>query len=187
MSLRFIVLCSGYAEDATTSVLIYQCEFSGHPGYSNYKDAVTDLALDLYAKYYDSCLNVYENRYSADVKQCCRNALIENNKANFCSKCGNEIADKKFSADGFCSYIRGLYCTTSDSYGEAEHANGRNLIWWPFWIEDFIGAPKEDIITIGENGQAILLEALLEAKPELRQYDEEDFLASEDWEEFKNK
>lgn len=185
---RFIVMICGYVENAMTSTLIYQCQFFGNPGYSSKKEAVTDLALDLYSKYYDDHLSVYERRYSRDVKDCCRAALIANKEAKYCSDCGNQISDRKFDPEAFMEYITALHSSTCDSYGDAEYAGGRNLKWWPYWTDEFIGAPKEDVIFIGENAEVVLLEALIEAKPEIKaQVDEGDLpYSSTDWEEIKN-
>jgi len=35
-------MTTGYAESASTSCLIYQCGFFGNPGYSTYKEAITE-------------------------------------------------------------------------------------------------------------------------------------------------
>lgn len=187
MNLKFIVLSCGYAEEGMTSVLVYQCGFFGHPGYSSYQEAITELALDLYSKYYDEHLSIYQNRYSDRIKKCCREALISNSKANFCAECGNKLADYKFEAEAFQEYIFGLHNTTCDTYGSAEDSPTRIFVWYPFHIGDFIGAPKEEIIYIGENAEVVLLDALLDAKPELRDSNEiyEDW-KSKDWESFKN-
>ena len=189
MNLRFIVMITGYVESASTACLIYQCGFFGNPGYDNYKDAITDLALDLYAKYYDDHMSAYERRYNRDVKECCRKTLIDNKEAKFCSACGSQIADKKFDAEAFMDYVRDLMNTTCDSYGDAEYAGGRNFTWWPYWIGDFIGAPKEDVIVMAENAEVTILAALIEAKPELKSEDDDYFVNEtfwDDWEEFKN-
>lgn len=188
MNLRFIVMTCGYVENASTSVLIYQCGFSGKSGYSSYREAITDLALDLYSKFYDEHLSIYENRYSRSVKDCCRKVLIDNKEAKYCSECGSQISDKKFLYDEFKEYVSNLHCTTCDSYGDAEYAAGRNLIWWPYWTNDFIGAPKEEVIYIAESAEQVLLDALLDAKPELKDPDEDTYESDfpSDWERFKN-
>lgn len=185
--LRFIVMTCGYVENAMTSALIYQCQFFGNPGYSTYKEAITDLALDLYSKYYDDHLSIYENRYSRSVKDCCRQTLINNKEAKFCSDCGSQISDKDFDPEDFMEYITSLHSSTCDSYGDAEYAGGRHLKWWPYWNEDFIGAPKEDIIYIGENAELVLLDALLDAKPELRTQLGVDGEYDTEWAAFKTK
>lgn len=182
---RFIVMTCGYVESAMTSTLIYQCQFFGHPGYTSRKEAVTNLALDLYAKYYDEHLSIYERRYSRGVKECCRESLIANKEAKFCPACGSQIKDKDFHYDNFMEYVTGLHSTTTDSYGDAEYASGRNLTWWPYWNNDFIGAPKEDVILIGENAEVVLLVALLEAKPELKNEEDEIPYGEDDWEKLK--
>ena len=184
--LRFIVMSCGYVEDASTSVLIYQCEFFGNPGYTSYKEAITDLALDMYGKFYDDYLSVYENRYGNDVKECCRQALIANKTAKFCSGCGRQILNKEFHYHQFMEYVFNLHSSTCDSYGEAEWAAGKDLHWWPWGTDRFIGAPKEDVIYIAENAEVILLAALLDAKPELQSEIYQLPFGSRDWDFFKN-
>ena len=184
MKLRFIVMNTGYVESSSTACLIYQCEFFGHPGYSSYKEAITDLALDLFAKYYDDCLSSYEHRYSKDVKECCRKSLVADKTAKFCSDCGGQISDKEFGSEDFKRYVCELVGSTCDSYGDAEYAAGRTFTWWP-WSNDFIGAPKEEVIHITDQAEVVLLAALLEAKPELKDTDDTDFSFC-GWDEFKN-
>ena len=185
MNLRFIIMNTGYVESSSTSTLIYQCGFFGNPGYASYKEAITDLALDLYAKFYDDVLSVYHNRYAREIKDCCRKSLIDNNDAKFCSDCGQELHDKPFDPEEFMEYIVHLQNSTADSYGDAEYANKRHLTWWPYWVGDFIGAPKEEVIAIAENAELLLTSALMEAKPELKE-DVDDYGSNDDWEQFKN-
>lgn len=184
MNLRFIVMITGYAENASTSCLIYQCGFFGHPGYASYKGAITNLALDLYAKFYNERLSIYEHRYS-QAKECCTKSLIANKESKFCAECGRKLADKTFHPEAFMEYIISLNGCTCDSYGDAEYAGDRELTWWPYWITDFVGAPKEEVIVIAENAEAVLLAALLEAKPELKSPLTNDFELT-DWDEFRN-
>jgi hypothetical protein len=131
---------------------------------------------------------VYENRYGKDVKECCRKVLIADKHAKFCSACGKQIADKKFRYEDFKDYVCKLPGSTCDSYGEAEGTADRpNFAWWPWWIGDFVGTPKEEVIVIPEQGEVVLLAALLEAKPELRdETDDETDFGLCDWDEFKN-
>ena len=120
-------------------------------------------------------------------RKCPSCGAMQQAKSKFCSECGSQIKDKNFVYEDFMEYVSGLHCTTCDSYGDAEYAADRNLTWWPYWIEDFIGTPKEEVICILENAEVVILEALLEAKPELRSEDEDDDLSyAGDWEKFKN-
>lgn len=188
--LRFIMMSCGYAESGQTSWLIYQCQFFGRYNYySSYKEAITDLALDLYAKFYDDHLSIYQNRYNKEVKDCCRKTLVSNKEAKFCFSCGERIVDKIFDDNEFMNYVCELHNTTSDSYGDAEETSTRDLTWWPFWGTEFIGTPKEEVICIAENAEIVLLDALVEAKPELKEAAENvninhNFFES-DWEKFK--
>jgi hypothetical protein len=182
---RFIVMTCGYAEGAYVSGLIYQCEFFGNPGYLSYEEAITDLALDLYAKFYDDYISVYQNRYDRDdLKQCCRATLLDKKDAKFCCQCGQQIADREFNYDEFLDYVRSLHTKITDTYGDAEWANSRGLVWWPYGTLDIIGAPKEDVICIAEGAEDVILTALLDAKPELVEQTGQEF-QNDDWEMFK--
>lgn len=185
---RFIVLHTGYVENNSTACLIYRCEFFGNAGYDNYKDAITDLALDIYAKFYDEVLSTYQNRYASEVRDCCRKTLIANKDAKYCLHCGDKIVDKKFDYEEFKDYVVNLMNATCDSYGNAEITSTRNLTWWPYQSFNIFGAPKEDIIQLSEYGEIFLLLALLDAKPELTsdQDDETSEITFEDWEKFKS-
>lgn len=184
--LRFIVMTPGYVESACTAYLIYECAFFGHPGYTSYKEAITNLALDLYAKYYDDHLSVYENRYNGDVKDCCRKSLIADKTAMFCAVCGHRLADKKFDYEGFKDYVYNLTNTNCDTYGEAEGTATRQMTWWPWASGDFIGTPREEVIYIAEMAEQVLLAALLEAKPELVDPEDMTDFSYCEWEKFKN-
>lgn len=184
---KHIVMGAGFAESATAGVLVYSCEYFGNPGYATMKEAITDLALDLYSKYYDDVLSVYQRRYSGGLKDCCLKTIVGSKTAKFCSECGGKITDKKFDTEEFESYIQDLSTSTIDSYGDAENTSTRDLTWWPYDVADLIGAPKEEVIYIAEHAQAILCAALLDAKPELRpEYWDDDDFSIEDWKLFKN-
>ncbi len=180
------MMTCGYVESNMTSWLLYGCRFQGNPGYDSMEEAIKDLALDLYAKFYDEHLSAYENRY-LNFERCCRDVLIEDPKANFCKGCGKAIANKQFDPAEFRDFVVGLHNTTCDSYGDAEWTSTRErMAWWPWSIREFIHAPKDSVIYIAENGEHILLEALYEAKPELKGA-EDDYqnYASPDWDAFK--
>lgn len=63
---RFIMMRCGYVENCAASCLIYQCEFFGNTGYESIKAAITDLAIDLYNKYYDEVLSVEGKPFEAE-------------------------------------------------------------------------------------------------------------------------
>ena len=160
---KFIAMHCGYVESRQVSLLIYS--INGHPGFNNMAEAITELALDMYSKYYEEYLSIYNRRY--DLGKCCTDSLIKDNNSKFCSSCGSVIKNYLFDEEEFVRTIKELHGADSDSYGESERANNRELIWNPFWNKHFLGAPKDSIIYIGENAEYILLEALAEAKPEL--------------------
>jgi len=179
---KFIAMHCGYAESCKTSLLVYNCRFFGISGYKLMKDAITDLAFDLYHKFHNECLSIYENRYLFGLSDCCRESLIKDHDAKFCSKCGSQLKDKDFDPESFTNFIRELHDTDSDSYGDADEGN---FHWYPFWTEAFIGASKKSIIYIAENAESVLLHALFDAKPELRTK-EYSLNVFPDWEKFKN-
>lgn len=166
--------------------LIYQCQFFGNPGYTSMKEAITELALDMYAKFQGDVLSAYQRRHSSEMGECCRETLMIQPRANFCTSCGCVIADREFRYYEFTDYVSHLHTATTDSYGESERAVDRSFAWYPFWTQDFIGAPKEDVIFIAEDAQDVLVNALLEAKPELRDPQQDrNFVESIDWKQFK--
>ena len=181
MSYKFIVMTCGYVESAATSSLIYSCGFMGNgKGYESCKDAITELALDMYAKYADDYLKEDKIKYP-----CCHNQLVDRPQASFCSDCGSKIRSDNFNSETFQSMISDLHNSTCDSYGEAEFANDRNFCWWP-WSNSWIGRPKEEFIYIPEQAEWVLLEALYDAKPELKEKID-NCIACRQWEEFKVK
>jgi hypothetical protein len=187
MKFSFIVMTCGYAGSSMVSNLIYE-RIGFKEGFSSYKEAITNLALDFYAKYYDECLSIYENRYDRSVQDCCRRILNENKKANFCSTCGNQLVDKEFDYEKFAQYIMSMHEANTDNYGEAECTGTRELNWWPFYsFQELITSCKNDeVIFIMENAEQVLLAALLEGKPELKKDGWENHFSCHDWEQFKN-
>ena len=87
---RFIMMSCGFAEEAKTSWLIYQCDFSGHPGFPTDKEAITELALDLYYKF------LGDKVQDPGLKTCCIASKTFNSQAKYCSNCGKSLADKIF-------------------------------------------------------------------------------------------
>ncbi len=183
--IKFIAFHTGYAETCSTSMMVYQCGFFGHPGYTSPKEAFVNLALDLFAKFYDDVLS-----YRIPTNKCCEGASVLGSggssqlreKYKVCDVCGIPLQERPFSPEDFMSYIRGLHGQTCDSYGDAEDTSTRDpLTWWPFWTNRFIGTPKEEIIFLRENAEWALLDALYYAKPELRVGDEGRQL-NKDWE-----
>lgn len=168
--IKYIVYHTGYVENSSTSLMVYQCQFFGCYGYASAKEAVVDLALDLYSKYIDDVL-----AYRKPTSKCCETASLLGassiaeirEKYKVCTKCGVELQDRTFDQDDFCSYLHRLHNSTCDSYGEAEVTSTRDLTWWPYWSSHFIGAPKSEILYIGESAEYVFLSALYSVKPEL--------------------
>lgn len=183
--IKYIVLTGGYAESNTISQIIFGLNFLGQTsGFESEEDALSSLALDLYLKYYDEYLDLYERRYSAPIKECClktltsfRTGLRWVDSEHECHTCSAKLEDRKFVGYKFSQYILKLFSAITDTYGEAESLPGHNLVWSPFWTESIWGSPREEILVIEENGEMKILEALLEIKPELKPLpeDEDDF------------
>jgi hypothetical protein len=181
-----IVMACGYAESNMTSWLVYSTQFFGIEGFETMEEAIKELALDLYAKYYDDVLSIYEKRYSKDVSECCRQALIKDKEANFCSVCGKPIENAEFSPIEFREYIKRLHASTCNDYGDAESCASRfQLSWWPWSLRELQDAEKDEIIWIAESAELVLLDALYDAKPELAKFAELDDEFDSDWEQFK--
>lgn len=177
---RFIVMTFGYAYDAAVAPMIYQVQRNSW--FESMKSAITNLALDLYAKY---CEEHKYQRYQ-NVKPCCE--LNNNKHAVFCMKCGNRLAPPSFDPDEFMAYVKELRVTTADAYGDVSGGTEeRAFAWTPYWTKNFIGAPKEEVIYIAENAERVLLSALLEYKPELLPEKEHIYWAAmrTDWEKFR--
>lgn len=180
-----IMMSCGFAESNQTSWLMYGTGYFGHPGFKTRAEAVTELALDLYAKYHDEVLDAYERRYSK--KECCREALISNKNANFCPTCGSTIADRVFDPQEFRDFVIDLHGTTCDSYGAAEWFKDRKPVFWPWSVRDFQEAHKDQVIWIPENAEHVILAALYDVKPELKPVqDDYEIDVSDEWETLKN-
>jgi hypothetical protein len=185
--IKFIIMSCGYVESNYTSNLIYGTHFHGHKGFDTGEEAVKELALDLYAKFFDEYLSTYNNRYGSDYKKCCRDVLDKDKAAKFCSACGTRLEDQQFDGDRFMDFICNLHGSTCDSYGESEYANDRHFIWWPWGLNKFLDADRKSILAIPEQAEGILLDALQEAKPELfvGQEPSDDRYAESSWEKIK--
>lgn len=132
----------------------------------------------MYAKYIDELCYPEKNK-------CCQRVIdtIENSK--YCFECGRRLSRYQFDKNDFMEFVTSLHGRTCDSYGDAECTESCELTWWPFSIGSFIGAPRNEVAFLAEDAQVILLKALLDAKPELKSSEEDDFV-NLDWENFKN-
>ncbi len=184
--IRFIAYHTGYVENCTVAVMVYQCGFFGHLGYASVKEAWLEFTKDIYAKYFDDVLSV-----RIPTNDCCKTASMLGSghnsaemreKYRVCEKCNTELKERPFDAEEFMDYFSNLRKDTCDSYGDAEDTSSRNLCWWPFWTKDFIGASKEQILYLGEYAELTLLNALYELHPELITEKEKYRGHSSDWE-----
>jgi hypothetical protein len=175
---RFVAFSCGYVESSMTSTLVYGTPFLGNKKFATRGEAITELALDLYAKFVTDRAHVSNLREKP--KACCQEA--EEQKHNFCSKCGRPILTDEFDAEAFKEFIVELHNTDCDSYGDAEWFEGRDPEFWPWSFSELLEADKSEVVYIAENAEHVLLAALCDAKPELRQYVEPDF-SERDWEE----
>lgn len=170
---RVIMMTCGYVESSRTSWLIYQCEFFGLPGFETRREALKELALDMYAKYQDE----HAPRVKPIVNKCCKKAVTE--KHDFCPSCGRSLNVKDaFDSERFMEFVNSLHDTTADSYGESEYACDRSFKWWPFWSAELFNTRKEEVVYIPENAEQVVLGALYDAMPELKEMDDgfsEDF------------
>lgn len=178
--IQFIMMSCGYVESNYTSNLIY----GTHKDFETGEEAVKELALDLYAKFYDERLSTYTERHN--FKKCCRDVLNKDKAARFCSSCGTRLEDKQFDCDDFMDFISNLHGSTCDSYGESEFANDRHFVWWPWTpMKKFLEAKRDSILCIPEHAEVVILNALHEVKPELFSDQFDDRYAEKSWEELK--
>lgn len=156
---KFIAMHCGYVESCKTSMLVYQTDNK----YSTIQTAITDLARDMFNKYYED-YNLAEHK----LKDCCKATSNSNDDAIFCMKCGRRLKYQNFDCIKFMQFITNLHDTDSDSYGESEFANGENLNWNPWTSFTFMKASKKSIIYIVENAEKVLVSALADIMPELK-------------------
>lgn len=166
----------GYVESCQVSALIFSCEPLGRSGFSSYKEAITELALDMYAKF---------TEYHKPQDACCKETKKLQPNAKFCSSCRRDL-NTNFDWEEFEDYIRNCHSLNTDEWGSSEWAKDRDLVWWPFWTQDFIGTPKEDVLCIPENAEIILSLALAEAKPDLNNPGLYNSYVKSVWEKYKN-
>jgi hypothetical protein len=160
MNTRIIMMKCGYAEETCVSTLIF-CDVSGK-GFSTPKGAVTELALDMYAKYKKELYP--ENKLT---KKCCKKAK-KSLAGNYCSICGKYLVEESFNEVEFMGMIDNLHNTDYDSYGLAEYANGRYFKWSPFDFSfddpcDIFANSGKDVLQIEHSAEGVLLLALSEA------------------------
>lgn len=161
--IKHLLISCGYVEGNYVSILAFN-HVDG--GCETLKDAVTSLALDMYAKFAED--NPNDAGKKRKRKACCLKAIKKDSDANFCSVCGTRIqVVDYFDVDKFVEYVQNLHSSTCDSYGDGEHANGRSLEWWPFGSE-FMEAEKSEVAFLSESAEVTLLYALLEANPEIK-------------------
>lgn len=179
---RIVMMCCGYVESSMTSWLIFST-MDKSKRFETARDAVVELALDLYAKYDD------ELSYSRKaIGRCCQDTQALNKEAAYCMTCGNRFESNEFDELGFCEFVRDLHVRNCDAFGESEYANDRELVFWPWRSEEIIRAAEDEIVLISENAEGVILSALYESKPELRDPDlESECACDDDWVKVKTK
>jgi len=175
---RFVAFSCGYVESSMTSTLVYGTPFLGNRAFATRGEAITELALDLYAKFESD--RAYAESFQKEASSCCDDALKAGH--TFCPKCGRKVQAEGFDAIGFAEFIVGLHNTDCDSYGDAEGFGDRDPVFWPWSFSELLEADKSEVVYIAENAEHVILAALCDAKPELREWVEEDF-GARDWEE----
>jgi len=174
---RFVAFACGYVESSMTSTLVYGTPFLGGTKFATRGEAITELALDLYAKFES------DREYVDSLRKktaCCDDAQKQGH--TFYSKCGRKVQAEGFDYVGFLEFIDGLHNVDCDGYGEAESFGERDAVFWPWSFSEFLEADKSEVVYIAENAEHVLLAALCDAKPELREFVEEDY-GARDWKE----
>lgn len=173
---RFIAFSCGYVESSMTSTLVYGTPFLGNKSFTTRGEAITELALDLFAKF-------QSERPRDAVRQCCKKHASSRDPEEFqyCPQCGRLLDDGTFDVHGFTEFIVELHNKDCDSYGEAEWFEGRDPEFWPWSFGEFIDADKSEVIYIAELAEHVLLAALLDAKPELKKWADEEIKEGDAW------
>lgn len=157
-----ILMSCGYVEHSMTSWLIFSTRDISNVYFKTPAEAVTALALDLYEKYLDELS--YE---TGRLRKCCKDFRAVHSLAKHCIDCGTKLLPEQFDELRFMDFVSDLHCRDCDAYGEAEHANGRDFMFWPFRGEALLGAKKNEYVFIAGSAEEVIRDALLEAKPEL--------------------
>lgn len=158
-----IMMSCGYVENSMTSWLIFSTEDISNVYFETARDAVIQLALDLYAKYED------ELSYTRPKSnKCCESNAATNPDALYCLTCGRRLEENTFDEIRFMEFVTDLHVRNCDAYGEAEFANDREFMFWPFRGQSIVGAKKNEVVLIPENAEVVIRDALYEVKPELK-------------------
>ncbi len=174
---RFIAFSCGYVESGMTSTLVYGTPFLGNRVFATRSEAITELALDLYAKF-------ESERPRTAARSCCQRFSTRPNpieEYEYCPTCGLKLQPEGFDVYGFVEFIVGLHNKDCNSYGEAEWFQGRDPEFWPWSFGDFLEADKSEVIYIAENAEHVLLAALLDAKPDIKKWADEEIQEGDTW------
>lgn len=173
-----IMMTCGYVESGFVSELTFA---SYNEGFATAKEAVTELALDMYAKYTE------EHVGDVQTKKCCKAAKQKEAGFNFCPKCGSSLFDAdSFDEDVFMEMIVSLHNATNDTYGEMEYANERDFAFRPYGANIFKNGGK-DVVCIPECAEEVLLLALSEAMPDVVEKPSVSISAESAWDMIKEK
>lgn len=172
-NIKYIVMSCGYAEDSSISFLIFE---SMTLKFNTPKDAITELALDLYERY------SFKYRKALVVNKCCKEHSSPS--IRYCPICGRHLCvDDSFDYEEFLQYIISLHYDTVDTFGNLEFVNNRDCEFTPILndVSKFI-ASKSKSVVISHSAEYMILYALLKAKPELCVESLENYPYSADWE-----
>lgn len=159
---HIVMMCCGYVESSMTSWLIFSTMDKGDK-FKTAGEAIVELALDLHAKYEDE-----QSHSRGSGRKCCENTKSLHSQAKFCMGCGHRLDDGRFDELGFVEFVKDLHVRNCDAFGESECAGDRDFVFWPWRAEEIVGASKDEIVLLSENAEGVILSALYEAKPELR-------------------
>lgn len=173
---RFVAFSCGYVESSMTSTLVYGTPFLGNQRFATRGEAITELTLDLFAKF-------ESERPREAARKCCASYQSQRIQEEFeyCPKCGRQLNDGSFDVYGFTEFIVELHNKDCDSYGDAEWFEGRDPAFWPWSFDEFLKADKSEVVYIAENAEHVLLAALLDAKPELKKWADEEIKEGDTW------
>lgn len=156
MIVRAIALRFGYVESNTLAWLTFQAQYAPYP--TSRKEALQSLAEYLFQK--------FNPPVEGPRRKCCQASLKKDPDGKFCSKCGLSIK-KCFYVQAWYDYVSGLQSSDIDGYGFCSEEGNSPHGWDPSAFA--FGIADQQILLVHERADEILLLALLDLHPELKE------------------
>lgn len=145
-----LVLNFGYVESQSLSYM----PWTSRRTYKDAKNALIDLATFFKEQY------LIENE--EEPKKCCKATKTKDGSAEFCTKCGHRLADKKFDGENFVDWLRQMSGSDNDSinqfvqwdeghrwqFGDLEGSPNQRFVYQAEWVlPAALGHFQRDTIT----------------------------------------